>query len=414
MQNQTNKTFNHYLLFWSGQITSTLGSSIVQFVIIWWITLQTQSGIYLSLAAFLGLMPVILLSPFAGVLIDRWNRKALIAIADSAQAIATFALIILFWLGLASVWSVLVILAVRGVCQAFHSPAVIAVTPSMVPVDKLSRINGLSFFFSGTVNLVGPVLAALLLSFWSLNQILWVDIATFAVAIAPLLAIKIPSVAQSNATHPSFKADFKRGFVHIKSHRGFLPLILLSMLLNLLITPLTTLLPYFIKFDHFGSVSDLALIEATFEGGILAGGLIMSMIVGFKRKALVMAVSFYAIFFGYLLFALAPTGFFLFMAVTSLMAAVCVPIVNVVVATIIQTVIPLDMQGRVNSVNLSLATAAAPIGIIASGVLVTFVATNVLFAVCAITGLVAVTLVWMFTDIRSVERMELPQQNLSV
>jgi DHA3 family macrolide efflux protein-like MFS transporter len=414
MQNPTNKTFHNYLLFWSGQIASTLGSSIVQFAIIWWITLQTQSGIYLSLAAFVGLMPVILLSPFAGVLVDRWNRKALIAVADSAQAIATFALIVLFWLGLASVWGVLVLLAVRGICQAFHSPAVIAVTPSMVTVDKLSRINGLSFFFSGTVNLVGPVLAALLLSFWSINQILWVDIATFAVAIVPLLSIKIPSVAQSNTVHPSFKADFKQGFVHIKSHHGFLPLILLSMLLNLLITPLTTLLPYFIKFDHFGSVSDLALIEATFEGGILAGGLIMSMIVGFKRKALVMAVSFYAIFFGYLLFALAPTGFFLFMAVTSLMAAVCVPIVNVIVATIIQTVIPLDMQGRVNSVNLSLATAAAPIGMIASGVLVTFVATNVLFATCAITGLVAITLMWMFTDIRRVERIELPQQNLSV
>jgi DHA3 family macrolide efflux protein-like MFS transporter len=411
MQTPTNTTFRHYLPFWAGQIASTLGSSIVQFVIIWWITLQTQSGIYLSLAAFVGLVPVILLSPFAGVLVDRWNRKALIAVADAMQALATFVLIVLFWVGLPSIWVVLAILGVRGVCQAFHSPVVVAVTPSMVPPEKLSRINGLSFFFSGAVNLIGPVSAALLLSFWSINQILWVDIATFAVAIAPLLAIKIPSVKQPNAATASFKEDFKQGFLHIKNHRGFLPLMLLAMLLNLLITPLTTLLPYFIKFDHFGGASDLALVEATFEGGILAGGLAMSMIAGFKRKALAMAVSFYMIFFGYLLFALAPTGFFLYMAIAGLVAAACVPVVNVVVATIIQTAVPLDMQGRVNSVNLSLATAAAPIGIVVSGVLVAFVATNVLFVACALIGLVAVTLAWVFTDVRHVEKAELPTQN---
>ncbi len=414
MQNPTTATFRRYLLFWSGQITSTLGSSIVQFVIIWWITLQTQSGIYLSLAAFVGLVPVILLGPFAGVLVDRWNRKALIAVADFLQAMATLSLILLFWAGAASIWAVFVILAARGICQAFHAPATIAVMPSMVPAEKLSRMNGLSFFFSGTVNLVGPVLAALLLSVWSIDQILWVDIATFAVAIVPLLIIKIPSVTQTGAAAQSFKMEFKQGFAHIKNHRGFLPLMLLAMLLNLLIMPLTTLLPYFIRFDHLGGVADLALVEATFEGGILAGGLAMSVVSGFKRKAVAMAISFYVIFLGYLLFALAPTGSFLFMAAVGLVAASCIPLVNVVVATIIQTVVPLDMQGRVNSVNLSLATAATPIGIIASGALVAFVSTNVLFIGCAITGLIGITLAWLFTDIRHVEKTEASKNEVSM
>ncbi len=407
METQANNTsFRRYLFFWSGQIVSTLGSSIVQFVIIWWITLQTQSGLYLSFAAFVGLVPMILLGPFVGVLIDRWNRKALIAVADFAQALATVALIFLFWTGAAAVWNVLLILALRGVCQAFHAPTTVAVTPSMVPPDKISRMNGLNFLFSGAVNLAGPVLAALLLELWSINQILWIDIATFAIAIIPLLAIKIPSVTKTILQKSSFKADFKQGFAHIRNHRGFLPLMLLAMMLNLLITPLTTLLPYYIKFDHLGGASDLALVEAVIEGGILAGGLLMSAVSGFKKKMTAVAVSFYIIFLGYLLFALAPTGLFWFMAAAGLVAAFCIPIVNVLVATIIQTVAPLDMQGRVNSVNFSLATAATPIGIIASGAIVAFVATNYLFLGCAVTGIITITLAWIFTDLRQVEKTE--------
>ena len=404
MENPTSTTFRRYLFFWSGQIASTLGSSVVQFVIIWWITLQTQSGLYLSLAALVGLVPMIVLSPFVGVLVDRWNRKLLIAVADFSQALSTLALIFIFWAGAASIWNVLILLAIRGVCQAFHTPTTLAVTPSMVPPEKLSRINGLNFFFSGAVNLIGPVLAALLLSIWSINQILWVDIVTFVAAIIPLLAVKIPSVTKAASEECfSFKKGFTEGLKHIKNHRGLLPLFLLAMILNLLITPLTTLLPYFIKFDHLGGASDLALVEAMFEGGMLAGGLAMSIVGLFKRKASAIVTSFYIIFLGYLLIALAPTGSFWFMGTVGLFAALFIPVLNVLAATITQTVIPLDMQGRVNSVNLALVTAATPIGMIASGAIVEFVSTNYLFVGCALAGMIAVTLAWLFTGLKQVE-----------
>jgi MFS family permease len=175
------------------------------------------------------------------------------------------------------------------------------------------------------------------------------------------------------------------------------------MVVNLLITPLTTLLPYFIKFDHLGGAADLALVEALFEGGMLAGGLAMSIVGSFKRKVPMIAFSFYAIFIGYLFIALAPTGSFLFLGIAGLIAAIFIPILNVLVATIIQTVVPLDMQGRVNSVNLALVTAATPIGMIASGTIVGYVTTNYLFAGCAIAGIMAITITWALTDFRCVE-----------
>jgi DHA3 family macrolide efflux protein-like MFS transporter len=120
------RTFRSYILFWLGQLVSLLGSSIASFVIIWWITLQTESAVYLSIASLVGFAPIVILSPLAGVLADRWNRKGLIATADLLQALTTVALIFLFWSNVVSIWLVLVLLGLRGVFQAFHLPTVSA------------------------------------------------------------------------------------------------------------------------------------------------------------------------------------------------------------------------------------------------------------------------------------------------
>jgi DHA3 family macrolide efflux protein-like MFS transporter len=152
MQATANKeTFRQYLLFFSGQQVSLLGSSIVQFVVVWWITVETGSPVYLSLAALAGFAPLVILSPFGGVLVDRFSRKRVILVADLCQTVATIVLILCFWLDLASIYVVLGIILLRGVFQAFHMPAVNAIIPSMVPQDRLSRINSLEYVFNGIV-----------------------------------------------------------------------------------------------------------------------------------------------------------------------------------------------------------------------------------------------------------------------
>jgi len=382
-----------------------LGSSIAQFVIIWWITLETGSALYLSIASFLGLVPMVILTPFAGVLVDRWSRKALIGIADFLQALVTVVLIFLFWLSSVSIWQVLVLLTVRGIFQAFHRPAVSAIVPLMVPKPRLSRINGLNYLFTGAVTLIGPVVAALLLAFWRIHQILWIDAVTFVVAVIPLLIIAIPSVRKKQ-DKASFKKDLGEGLAFIKNGRGFLPLLILATAVNFLFTPLFTLLPYYVKFDHLGEAPDLAIVMAFFQGGILAGGLLMSVIKGFKKKMVAIVSSVYIIFLGYAFVAFTPTGLFWFMAIGGLIMAFCVPVANVSIQTIIQTVVPMKMQGRVNSVTMALASAATPVGMILSGVIVEFTRTANLFLGCTGLGVLVLTLSWFFTDIRHVEKME--------
>ena len=402
-------TFRSYLTFWSGQLISLLGSSVAQFVIIWWITLETGSALYLSLASLLGFAPMIILSPFAGVFVDRWSRKALIGVVDFLQALVTVVLILLFSVGIVSIWYVLALLALRGVFQAFHNPAVAAIVPLMVPRDKLSRMNGATYLFSGAVTLAGPVLAAFLLEIWKIGQILWIDAVTFIIAVIPLLLVSIPSVRKEdpdNQDDPSFKREFSEGLAFVKKARGFLTFIMLATAVNFLLTPVSTLAPYFVKFDHFGGASDLAFVLASFQGGVLAGGLLMLVIKGFKRKMVAVVLSVYIIFSGYALMALAPTGLFWFMAMAGLVMAFCIPIANVSVQTITQTVVPRKILGRVSSVTGALASAASPLGMILSGVIVEFTRTANLFLACAISGILILTLAWFFTDIRHVEEMK--------
>ncbi len=143
---------SYFLLVWSASFS--LGSSIAQFVTIWWITVETGSAMYLSLASFLGLTPTVLLSPFNGVLADRWSRKALIFTSDLLQALTTVVLILFFAAGNVQIWQALSILTLRGILQAFHSPAVSAILPSMVIRDRLSRMSGLNYLLSTAVSLI--------------------------------------------------------------------------------------------------------------------------------------------------------------------------------------------------------------------------------------------------------------------
>ncbi len=380
-----------------------MGSSVAQFVIIWWITLETESAAFLSLAALAGLVPMVVLMPFAGVLVDRWNRKTVITIVDFLQALTTVLLILLFWAGHPSVWLVLLMIALRGICQAFHSPAVGAIVPLMVPKDKLSRMNGLTYLLNGAATLIGPIVGAVLLAFAPIDLILWLDPATFLVALIPLLIIRIPLVREKHE-ESSFKKDFMEGLDFIRKTRGFMTLTMLATALNFLLAPLSTLLPYYVKFDHLGDASALAFIMAFFQGGMLVGGLLMSIISGFKKRLAASLFFVLIVFLGYGVVALTPTGLFWFMAIGAVIMGFAVAPANVLISTIFQIAVPLKMQGRVNSVLGSLASAAQPFGMVLSGAIVGLTSTTNLFLICTVTGLLTLALSWLFTDVRQLDK----------
>jgi DHA3 family macrolide efflux protein-like MFS transporter len=278
------KTFKHYLSFWIGQLFSLLGSSIVQFAVIWWIEITYKNVVYLSLAAFFSTIPMVIITPFAGVIIDRVNRKYLIAIADSAQAFITFILILLFFFNAAQIWPVIIINAFRGVCQAFHYPSVNAIIPLMIPKKHLSRMNGINYLFTGLVNTFGPIISGSLLSLFSIVQIMWADIITFFIAITPLILIKIPPIIQRLDEKSSFMRDFKFGLSVLKAIPVLLILFIFISIINLLNSPFNTLMPYFINVIHNGNPFDLALVMAIIQIGMVIGATFASVKRHWKHK----------------------------------------------------------------------------------------------------------------------------------
>jgi DHA3 family macrolide efflux protein-like MFS transporter len=349
---------------------------------------------------------VVAVSPFAGVLVDRWNRKVLIGMADFLQAMSTVVLIFFFWQGAVPLFAAFALLTMRGVFQAFHAPAVSAIVPLMIPKEKLSRMNGLNYLASGAVSMIGPVVGAILYSLWPMYETLLIDVVTFLIAVVPLLAIKIPTLKILHEKS-SFFDEFRKGFSFIANTRGMLPLLFLATALNFLLTPMSTQLSYFVNHDHLGEAPEYALVGAALQLGMIAGGIAMTVTKGFKRKMVAAACFIFVIFIAYALVALTPTGWFWFMAIGMAILGVSLPIANVSTQTIFQTVVPPEMQGRVTSVIMALASAATPVGMILSGVIVEFVHTASLFLGCAVTGMLIIAAAWFLTNIRQVERLEL-------
>jgi DHA3 family macrolide efflux protein-like MFS transporter len=219
------------------------------------------------------------------------------------------------------------------------------------------------------------------------------------VALVPLLLIKIPSI-RMGIKKPSFTKDMAEGLSFIRRKRGFMPLIFMATLLNFLFMPVSTLLPYFVKFDHLGGINELALVMAVSQGGMFAGGLLMMMLKEFKRKMLATVACIAFAYLGYALLAITPMGLFWFMALGAFIMDISVAPANITLRTIIQVVVPAEMQGRVHSVLMSLASAASPFGMILAGAIVGYTGTTNLFLACAATGMIVLLASWLFTDMK--------------
>ncbi|MCI0521317.1 MAG: MFS transporter, partial [Chloroflexi bacterium] len=180
-----------FFTIWGGQALSLVGSALVQFALVWWLTVETGSATILASASLVALLPQIFLGPFVGALVDRWNRRRIMIVADSGIALATVALMILFALERAEVWMIFVLAFVRSLGGAFHHPAMTASTSLMVPKEQLTRVAGLNQTLQGVIGIFAPPLGALLISLFPTQAILAIDIGTALLAIVPLLFILI-------------------------------------------------------------------------------------------------------------------------------------------------------------------------------------------------------------------------------
>ncbi|WP_145038202.1 MFS transporter [Paenibacillus sp. Y412MC10] len=400
------------ILFLSSQTLSLFGSALVQYAIMWHITLTTQSGIMMTLYIICGFIPTFLLSPFAGVWADRFNRKTLIMIADSMIAVVTLMLAITFMLGYQAVWLLFIISAVRALGAGIQTPAVGAILPQIVPQDKLTKVNGINGSLQALIMFVAPIVSAGLLTVATIEAIFFIDVVTAAIAIFTLFVfLKIPLHKKASDTQSTgYLDDFKEGLAYIKQHAFLKSFFNFFAFFFVLMAPAAFLTPLQVTRSFGDDVWRLTAIEIAFSVGMMAGGGIIASWGGFKNKVYTMAIASFVMAVSTFALGIVPV-FWIYLAIMAVFG-VAMPIFNTPTTVMLQEKVDENYLGRIFGVFGMISTSMMPIGMLIFGPLADVVKIEWLLIG---TGLLMLILtVFFMRNKRLVEAgMPLPQEEAS-
>ncbi|MCL6605422.1 MAG: MFS transporter [Paenibacillus sp.] len=361
------------VLFLASQTISLFGSSLVQYAILWYITLNTQSGLMMTISIICGFLPTFFLSPFAGVWADRYNRKMLIILSDSIIAVTTLILAILFLMGFDAMWLLFVASALRALGSGVQSPAVGAFIPQIVPEDKLTKVSGANGSIQALVMLLSPMLSGALLTVASIETIFFIDVITAVIAIVSLLLfLKVPVHAKAAQKQDlSYVSDLRLGFAYIKSHPFIRTFFIFCAFFFILAAPVAFLTPLQVTRSFGNDIWRLTAIEIAFSIGMMSGGLIMASWGGFRNKVHTMTLSSLAIGAGTFALGLIPI-FWIYLLVMGLVGLV-MPMFNTPSTVMLQEKVDPDFLGRVFGVLGMISSSMMPLGMLVFGPMADFI-----------------------------------------
>lgn len=365
----TRRWRTHFFAFWITQALSLLGSGLASFALVWWLTRTTQSASVLTAAALASLLPGILVGPFAGALVDRWSRRWVLILSDVASAVLAALLVGLFAVGAVELWLIYLLLGLRSLAGAFQFPAVQSSTSLMVPGEHLARVAGLNQALQGLMLVAVPALAALLLERVSLTALLAADVVGAGLAVALLIFIVIPQPAAAAERAPSASVwgEVRAGLRYIVQWPALRRILIYASLLNLVLTPAFALVPILVTRHFHGTAIQLGWLNAAYGLGFLAGGVLLGVWGGFRRRLHTSLLGLFGLAAGALLLGLVPAGaFWLALAAMALMG-VMNTLTNGPFFALLQAVVVPEMQGRVFTVMMSVSTGMAPLGLAVAG-----------------------------------------------
>ncbi len=362
------------ILFLSSQTISLFGSSLVQYAIMWHITLTTESGLMMTLYIICGFIPTFILSPIAGVWADRYNRKMLIMLSDGLIAFSTLILAILFLMGFDSIWLLFVMAAIRAFGTGVQTPSVAAILPQVVPKEKLTKVNGANGSIQAIIMFISPMVSAALLANTAIEVIFFIDVITAAIAIFTMLTLVKISVHKKAAEKQttSYFADFKEGLKYINNHSFLKSFFIFFAIFFVLMAPAAFLTPLQVTRSFGGDVWQLTAIELAFSIGMIAGGGIIASWGGFHNKINTMTLASVIMGACTLALGIAPT-FWLYLIFMGLFGT-AMPIFNTPTTVLLQEKISEEYLGRVFGVMGMISTSMMPIGMLIFGPLADIIA----------------------------------------
>lgn len=365
-----NRWKTRFFTIWTGQSLSLVGSAAAQFALVWWVAQKTGSATVLATATLVALIPGVLLSPFAGVIVDRISRKWVILIADGFIALVSLWLAYLFWSGSMQIGHVYVVMFLRSLGGAFHRPAMSAATTLMVPKDQFARVDGLNQAMGGVLNVASPPLGAFLIALLPLSSVMLIDVATAAFAILGVIPFRVPNPerkARRENVVAEFVADFREGFRFILGWRNLAIFVGMLVGMNFLVMPTGSLLPLLVT-KHFGGDQFLLGWFQSGSGfGFIVGGLVLTLW-GVKRNRMVVtALGFIGQGVATLLLGTAPPHLW-WLGISGLwLSGITMSIAVGCMRATYRVAVPPALQGRVFSLTTSLCGAANPVAVAIAG-----------------------------------------------
>jgi len=367
MRNTNNNWAVQFYTLWTGQALSLLGSQLVQFAIIWYLTQKTNSATTLAIASLMGLLPGVLLSPFIGTWVDRGSRKQILIAADTTVALATLALAALFAFHIVETWHIFVILLVRAVAGGFHQSAFGASVVLLVPKEQLARVQGFNQALYGGMNIISAPLGAYLLEIIPMQGILGIDVGTALLAVFILFLIQIPQPERSAETKATFWQDFAAGFRYIIAWRGLVILLGLVMVINFFYSAAEPLTPLLITKHFGGNAQQLGWWLSSFAVGTVFGGLLLGTWGGFKRKIITAQSGLILMGLSTATVGIVPSNLFWAGLAANTTVGFLLPIINGSFGATLQAAIKPEMQGRVFAFIFSAAMLVSPLSLMIAG-----------------------------------------------
>ncbi len=397
-----------FFTIWAGQAISLITSSILQMAIILYLTEKTNSALVLAMATLVGFVPQAVLGLFIGVWVDRLNRKLIMIGADLFIAAIGGCLAVIAIFMEPPIWAVLAVLFLRSVGTAFHTPAISAVTPLLVPEDRLAKCAGYSQAIQSVGYIISPMLGALLYVNWSIAAIVAIDIIGALIACVAVAVIHIPSIKkEAIAKEKSFIAEIKEGYDIIRNDKGLKALMIIGALYMFAYMPINALFPL-MSMDYFhGTATHVAITEVIFAAGMLIGGTVLGVWGGFKKKTRTILASMLIMGFSLVISGVIPSTAYTIFVVACFLMGMSAPFYGVQTAIFQEKVKP-EYLGRIFAFSMSIMSFAMPVGLIFAGLFANRIGTNHWFFM---TGVFVLTLAIVSMGLKSVNTLDESEQN---
>lgn len=369
--NTTFKELHMFLLLWSTQSLSSLGTAMTSYAFIIWSYQQTGSATTMGLMTFFTYMPYVTMSLLAGAYSDRWDKKRTMLVCDSLAAVMTLLLFGLFATEQLEIWHLYVINALNGLLNTFQQPASDVAVTLLTPKHAYQRVSGLRSFSNSLVSVLTPVLATSLLTLTSMEVVLLVDLGSFCCAFFTLVRfIQLPPVAKR--VTESTMAAMKESFAFLKQHRGILELILFLAGINFVAAMCDTALPALVLSVYPEGETVLGWVNACAGAASLVGSFLVTLSPRPKNRMTVIYVV--------LLFSMGTENFMLALSdspaiwcVAAVLGWLFTPFMSANMDVLLRSMIPLELQGRIYSIRNTLQFFTIPIGHFLAGVLIDYV-----------------------------------------